>query len=265
MHGVNLSRLRFWCQFKVFPFRVNFLLFATTVGLAILFSLFSQPEVKICIALLLSLTLGMLFLPLIEFVSSIAGIIKWWHKLSEAKPIYSFGLMEEISNIASYMRLKIKDNHMIRVVNGWINAAVLQDGKIILGQPIVEEFDKEIREGILGHELGHRKGNHWIKRALLLLLATPLFCYLAILPFPWYVNYLLLFAAMGLIMPLISWPFEYQADTIAAKYVGKEKVIWGLMKLATSANMDINQDSYTHPSIARRIRRLQKSTFPLPY
>lgn len=63
---------------------------------------------------------------------------------------------------------------------------------------------------------------------------------------------------MELILPLISWPFEYQADAFAAKSIGAEKVISGLLKLASKAGMDMGLDSYSHPSIARRINRLRK-------
>ena len=129
---------------------------------------------------------------------------------------------------------------------------------MILGQSIVEEFEKNEREGVIGHELGHRKGYHWIMRIVLLVLISPFFYYFMQLPFPFYINYLILFAVMGLILPLISWPFEYQADALAAKSIGAEKVISGLVKLASKADMDMGLDSYSHPSIARRINRLHK-------
>ncbi len=62
-------------------------------------------------------------------------------------------------------------------------------------------------------------------------------------------------------MPLVSWPFEYKADAIAAQYVGKEQMVSALMKLADKNNIDMNRDSYTHPSISKRVARLNRLTF----
>lgn len=259
MRNVILQRLRGWCQIQGFPFRVNIMLYLGTVTLAILFPVFCGPMPKMLIGIALCLTVGMTFIPFVERIASIAGTVELWNRLNAAKPAYSCGLMEEIATITTRMRTKaIDDYERVKYVSGWVNAAVMADGSIVLGQSVVEEFGKEDREGILGHEFGHKKGHHQVKRALLFLLAAPLFVYLVQLPFPIFINWLIVFAAIGLVVPLVSWPFEYRADAIAAKYVGGQKVIDALLKLAASASIDINRDSYTHPSISRRIKRLQR-------
>lgn len=258
-----LQKLRNWCPIPEFPFRVNLILYLTTIVLTILFSVVCQPIPKIFIGVALSLAVGMIFIPVMAFVTSIPRMIELWSKLNEAKPVYSFGLMEEIASIATRMKTKVVDDYeSVKYVSEWVNAGVTPGGSIVLGQLIVEEFHKEDREGILGHELGHRKGHHHLKRPGLFVLAMiPLLCCLAQSGLPFFVNLLISFAAIGLVMPLVSWPFEYQADAIAAKCIGPEgpeRVINGLKKLAASAGIDINRDSYTHPSISRRIKKLQR-------
>jgi len=222
-----------------------------------------QPIPKIIIGVALSLAIGMIFIPVVALITSIPRVIALWSKLDEAKPVYSVGLMEEIASIATRMKMKVVDDYeSVKYVSEWVNAAVTPGGSIVLGQLIVEEFHKEDREAILGHELGHKKGHHHLKRTVLFMLAMiPLSCCLAQSGLPFFVNLLISFAAVGLIMPLVSWPFEYQADAIAAKCIGPEgpeRVINGLKKLAASAGIDINRDSYTHPSISRRVKKLQR-------
>jgi len=235
------------------------MLYFMAVALAIVFPTLRDPMPRMAAATALCFVIGMMFIPLMERIASIPETVKLLIKLESAKPAYSWGLMEEIASVAAKMGMKPMDDYeRVKYVSGWMNAAITADGTVVLGQAVVEEFKKEHREGIIGHELGHKKGHHNVKRAALFLLATPLFIYLAQSPFPFFVNVLMVFAAAGLIMPLVSWPFEYRADTVAAKCLGEQKVIDALMKIAGSAGVDITRDSYTHPSISRRIRRLQR-------
>lgn len=258
MDNIGLKKLKFWNQFKGFPFKTNMILYLVVVTLAIVFSFLSNSLLKLALVIPLAISTGMVTIPALEFISSFSETIKLMFKLEETKPIYSASISEEISSIASQMRFKGTSEFPLKVLSGWLNAGMTRNGSMILGQPIVEEFDKNERQGVIGHELGHRKGYHWIKRIVLLVLIFPLLYYFTQLPFPFYINYLILFAVMGLIMPFISWPFEYQADAFAAKSIGAEKVISGLVKLASKADMDMDLDSYSHPSIARRINRLYK-------
>lgn len=258
MKSIGLEKLKFWNQFKGFPFITNMILFLVVVTSALVFSVSSNNLLKLAFVIPLAISTGMVIIPAMDFMLSFSETIKLMFKLEETKPIYSASISEEISSIASQMRFKGTNEFPLKVLSGWLNAGMTGNGSMILGQPIVEEFDKNEREGVIGHELGHRKGYHWITRIVLLALVFPLLYYFTQLPFPFYINYLILFAVMGLIMPFISWPLEYQADAFAAKSIGAEKVISGLIKLASKADMDMDLDSYSHPSIARRINRLHK-------
>lgn len=255
------SRLKskYWNQIKGFPFRINLVIFSITVLLAILFPVFRQSKAGFYYAVALSFTLGMVCIPFMEYIASVPLSVKLREKIRDAKLIYSFGLVEEVSHIAQKMGLKLKNDYrQLKYINGWVNAGIMADGSIIVGSPVLDALTRDNREGIFGHELGHRKGRHHLKRSFLLFMTLPLFLYLFYLPFPIYINLLMIFAAARLITPLISWPFEYDADKIAAKHIGPENVIDGLVKLATLAHININADSFTHPSISKRIKRLQK-------
>jgi Zn-dependent protease with chaperone function len=255
----NRFKSKYWNQIKGFPFRINLVIFSITVLLAILFPVLRQSKASFYYAVALSFTLGMVCIAFVEYIASVPSNIKLWGKIKDAKLIYSFGLVEEISQITQKMGLRIKNDYrQLKYINDWFNAAIMTDGSIVVGSPVLDELTKEYREGIFGHELGHRKGKHHLKRFFLLLSTLPLFLYLIYLPFPIYINLLMLFAAARLITPLISWLFEYDADKIAAKCIGPENVINGLMKLATLAHIDINADTFTHPSISRRIKKLQE-------
>ena len=264
MRNTILQKIRNGCPIQGFPLRVNLILYLVTIILTILLPVFRQPIAILFIATALSLTTCMIFIPLMEHITSIPRMIRLWNRLDEAKPVYSAGLMEEISSITTRIKMEaIDDYERIKYISGWINAAVMLDGSIVLGQTVVEEFGKEHREGILGHELGHKKGHHQLKGPLLLFIMSiifviPLFFYLVRSPLPFLIDWLILYAAVGLVVPFVSWPLEYEADAIAGKYIGEETVINGLRKLATSASIDVNRDSYTHPSISRRIKRLQR-------
>jgi Zn-dependent protease with chaperone function len=65
---------------------------------------------------------------------------------------------------------------------------------------------------------------------------------------------LLSFAVFGLVISLISWHNEYEADAVAAEYVGKECMVYALEQVAQLLHR--RRDTYTHPSFKRRISRL---------
>ena len=180
--------------------------------------------------------------------------------ISGAGRTYSFALVEELFNLAKMMGVRLKGEDILKVAPQWVNAGATIDGKIILGQTVADEFDKETRKGILAHELAHLKAKHAMKSAAVLSLAFILvFFLISLLHLPGLVNLLLVFSAYGLILPTVSWRFEYEADAIAATFVGSNPVIKGLRKLAEAKHADVRRDTYSHPSISNRISKLQKT------
>lgn len=81
---------------------------------------------------------------------------------------------------------------------------------MVFGQTLVEEFDDGARQGVIGHELGHLKWRHLIIKATLLGMAIcAILFYFTQLPFPIYMDWLISFAAIGLVIPTVSWPLEF--------------------------------------------------------
>ena len=265
-HGTNKSidiktlRAMFWSQFQGFPFKANILIFSAVVlSTVLLISSLNQPILKILFALTLSLALGLVVIPFLESVISLPRKIKGFISVYGATKYYSNELKEEFSSLSNLMKVKTRNKDPIGVVAKWINAAAKLDKSIVLGQPIVEEFEKDERMGVLAHELAHCKGNHSVICAGLLMPFIVVLLYsLSILQLPWYIEVLIIFSFFGLAMPITSWPFEYKADAVAARYIGKEKMIAALNKLAEANSIDINQDSYSHPAISRRVAHLRK-------
>ena len=257
MKSISSQSAKLWNYFKGFPFKGNIFLFATVLFSAIVFTYSPTPILKIIVVIPLAISLSLVIIPILEFVTFFSKSLQETLKLDEAKKIHSSSLTEEMTTIASKMGIKKNKGHLVKVMRGWLNAAVRPNGNMILGQPIVEEFEKEEREGLIGHEFGHIKGHHLPIRIAILIIISPLFYLIINFPFPYFINYLILFSALGLILPLISWPLEFHADTISAKYVGTDKIIAGLLKLADKAGVNKKRDSYTHPSINRRINRLR--------
>jgi Zn-dependent protease with chaperone function len=209
----------------------------------------------------LAITSGFAVVPVAEFVTSFPRKLREMMMLRGVRRTYSFGLTEELLNLASRMGVRLKEESILEAPPEWVNAGATIDGKVILGQTIADEFDKEARKGILAHELAHLRATHPSRTAIVLLLTIiPVSLFITFLHLPSVVNLVVLFSAYGLIVPVVSWHCEYDADAIAATFVGIEPVIKGLRKIAEVKNADVRCDTYSHPSISRRISRLQMNT-----
>lgn len=63
---------------------------------------------------------------------------------------------------------------------------------------------------------------------------------------------------MWLIPALFQRRFEYQADSYAAKIVGKENYVGSLIKLDKLTKGAVEKGGMTHPSLKKRINRLNR-------
>ncbi len=246
-------------KFQGFAFSTNRWVFLSMLASAFLFAVTDILSLKIIFALSLAVTSGLLVVPLTECAVSFPKKLRELMTILGAGRTYSFALVEELSNLAKMMGIRLEGEDILKVAPQWINAGATIDGKIILGQIVADEFDRETRRGILAHELAHLKAKHSMKSvAVLLLTFIPVLFFISLLHLPGLVNLLLLFSAYGLILPEVSWHFEDEADAIAATFVGINPVIKGLRKLAEAKHIDVNRDTYSHPSISNRISKLQK-------
>jgi Zn-dependent protease with chaperone function len=246
-------------KFQGFAFSTNRWVFLATLASAFLFAVTDIISLKIIFGLALAVTSGLVMVPLTECVVSFPQKMREMTKISGARRTYSFVLMEELFSLSKIMGIHFKGENILKVAPQWLNAGATIDGRIVLGQAVAEEFDREARRGILAHELAHLKANHPLKSAgVLFLTSLPILFLISFLQLPSLVNLLLVFSTYGLILPAVSWHFEYEADTIAAKFVGSQSVIKGLGKLAEAKRTNIKRDTYSHPSTSNRIARLQK-------
>jgi len=247
-------------KFQGFASSTNRWVFLSMLTSAFLFAVTDILSLKIICGLALTVTSGLAVVPLTECIVSLPEKLREIMIISGAGRTYSCALVEELFNLAKMMGVRLKGEDILKVAPQWVNAGTTIDGKIILGQTVADEFDKETRKGILAHELAHLKAKHSMKNATLVFLTSiPVLVLIALLHLPGLVNLLLVFSAYGLLLPTVSWRFEYEADAIAATFVGSNPVIKGLRKLAEAKHADVRRDTYSHPSISNRISKLQKT------
>ena len=218
----NISvKSTFRLRFQGFAFGTNRWIYLSALCSALLFTVADHLLLKIILGLVLSITSGLVAVPLTECVLSFLKKIRELAKLYRARRIYSSGLMDEFLNLANTMGVHLRNQDIVRVAPCWVNAAYF-NGKIILGQTVVEEFDEESRRGVLAHELAHLKAYHPLKQLGILLLAfMPVVCLISLIQLPVIVNLLLVFAAYALVLPIASWHFEYEADCTKGRFVSQ--------------------------------------------
>ncbi len=127
-------------------------------------------------------------------------------------------------------------------------------GKIQLGYVFLQDLDDTALRGILGHELAHIKKKHSLKRVpfIILFAATPILTTIG--SSKGVILALLAFTISVLAFTVLLWFQEYEADAISARYVGNEEMAHSLDRVLAITRRPGN--SFTHPSIARRISRL---------
>jgi len=172
---------------------------------------------------------------------------------------------DEIVFLSNHIGVKIEK---IRIAEGLRNAYVI-GGAIVLGKKLLEELNLAEILAVIAHELAHKKGKHLLLRFLIMIpfvslamyswsrLYSPIFftksftqIVLTIM-----VNIgLLAFMLVTMIVP--NWILEFKADETAAKFVGKENMKSALLKLVNKENYE--EPSETHPSVAERVKRLDK-------
>ncbi len=247
-------------KFQGFAFGTNRWVFLSVLASASLFAATDVFSLKVIFGLTLAVTSGLSVVPLTECVVSFPEKLRETMMIFGAGRTYSFGLIEELSNLAKMMGVRLEGEDVLKVAPQWVNAGATINGKVILGQIVADEFDREARKGVLAHELAHLKAKHSMKIfTVLFLTSIPVLFLISALHLPSLVNLLLVFSAYGLILPTVSWHFEYEADAIAATFVGSNPVIEGLRKLAEEKHTDVRRDTYSHPSTSDRIARLQKT------
>lgn len=171
---------------------------------------------------------------------------------------------EEIADLSKRMGVSIKEVGIVKGCTAYVIGRTL-----VLGLELLRRLTFERRQAVVAHELGHIKGRHglWGFLVLSMIVAVPCYSwsnlYLPALfleaPFNLLLNAivnvaLLAFAMMAFIP--VSWHLETRADKAAAKFAGAANIKSAL--LAIAEDKDLEEPSETHPSIAERIRRIDK-------
>ena len=127
-------------------------------------------------------------------------------------------------------------------------------GRVRIGCIILYGLDNLALNGVLAHEFAHLKKRHFVKGLPFPLLFTVVLVYWIVSgPTP-IIPILLTFAIGALILSLVSWYHEYEADAVAAEYVGKKDMAYALEQVA--GIMHRPGDTLTHPSFGKRISHL---------
>ena len=124
---------------------------------------------------------------------------------------------------------------------------------VVVGKNFMRKLNSEQQLAVLAHECAHIKKKHHLKSMIFLTLS--LFFFLPLLELPIVMSAIALLAYIFVSSVPISWRNEFEADRIAAEFVGKETVISTLLAISTEKNRD--ETSESHPSITKRIKKLK--------
>ncbi len=253
-----MAKVSWTAPFRDFPLKVNRYIFAAAILSAILFAPLNHPYIRLVGMLAFSLAAGLMSVPMTAQLISLPKKISDIIRVFKAKRAEESLIVKEVHYVCGIMGVPYSYINAVKIVKDWINAGASADGSIVIGLPIIDNFRTDSRYAIIAHELAHRQENHTGRCFILTMM---IFYFVAFLISTFHysliVDILILFAIWGLAAPMVSWPFEYAADRMSARYVGKTKMISALEELANSTGANPYVDSYSHPSIARRIRVLQ--------
>ncbi len=168
---------------------------------------------------------------------------------------------ESLGRLAGRMDVVLDAKVPVELAPGWFGARVLVAGgrrrgnRIRIGGALGMCLSPEALEGVMAHELAHLKCMHWE-----LLLAGCSLAALAGIALGLMVD---VSVAMRLLLgggvlvlgtAIMSWLYEYEADSVAAQYVGYEAMALTLRELRDSGFR--TRAEFTHPSDRSRVRQL---------
>lgn len=178
--------------------------------------------------------------------------------------------MKLMAKLASEMNVRLHPAKSLEIVPElrgarsipwlWLGWRAHARGRVRIGCTILCGLDDIALKGVIAHELAHLKRRHFLRLLAfllpLLLLFPALLVYLCFWePLTAFVLTLLTVTIGILVYSLVSWRQEYEADAVAAEYVGPTDMAHALEQAARL--MYRPGDTLTHPSFRKRISRLQ--------
>jgi len=221
---------------------------------AYIFLLFPSMFIKLC-ALVGFAVSSAFFLPIMAsfFVSSFRQFALYGSRIKIPVPL-------EIAELAKKADVNVKELGIVKA-----NTAYVIGKSLVLGIGLLEKLSFYELQAVVAHELGHIKRRHTIIKCIL---PIP---FLVILMLSWLrfnppiffsesITRIILniagLAFLLLVMIPINWYIEFDADKFAANLVGKDHIRSALLKIVDKET--IEEPSETHPSIAERVRLIDK-------
>jgi Zn-dependent protease with chaperone function len=174
---------------------------------------------------------------------------------------------ESLLILADRMNVALDSAFPVEIDPSWCGARALpglrgsRGNRVRLGGALAGKLSPVALESVLAHELAHLKCRHWE----LLLLGTVLAALgglavgLAVDVATW-IRLLLGGGVLVLAAAALSWVAEYEADSVAARYVGRDKVAMMLEELKNNHFRRVPE--LTHPTDALRLHRLRRIRIP---
>lgn len=187
------------------------------------------------------------------FTNPIMAVLVFTFKYRKSREVED----EDFSWLVKLADVKLKKKKL-KLIEGLDNAfANRNSGTISYGDTLYNRQERSDRQFVIAHELGHQKGwgisiNTWI----LLGLAIVIVWMVTTLTNSSAIIMVTAISLFSMVMVLVRWDGEFYADDFACHILGPRAAINALRRLGPSSRLSIVSDS--HPSIARRIRRIEK-------
>jgi Zn-dependent protease with chaperone function len=166
-----------------------------------------------------------------------------------------------------------KLNYKIRVIdanviNAYATGILPFTKTILIGKPLVNSLSEIELKSIIFHEIGHLHKKHLSKLYFVSILVVVFSYFIFVLRSKFqFGNELLNIASIGLVgamMGLLIWiipgriqyQFEYEADLFSCKKNGRRNLIDALEKLDTLSNGEVSKGGISHPTLSKRIQKL---------
>ncbi len=174
-------------------------------------------------------------------------------------------IMSLMAKLANEMNVKLHPTRSLDIVPDLIGACSVPwpvfsgrrvhfRGRVRIGCTLLYGLDDLALRGIIAHELAHLKKSHSIKVLLSFLLFVPVLSFWIVSDSTPIIPILLTFNIWALVLSLISWHHEYEADAEAAEHVGEKDMAYALEQVAGLIYRP--GDTLAHPSFKKRISRL---------
>lgn len=250
--SLTISLVLFWAQILVLSLMV---VFGATYAIGLFLDIPSAVAFVYPVALQLVLVFRIMVYLGIGFVI----VLGYYRRLTRRKKQVDQGLKDRVLILVSQtqQRMKIKKPARILIVATSTSAANAGRNRILVGERLIQQMDDQELVGIIGHELAHGIQHHVLVKALLFPAVLFIGLILYLVAGSTSSGTILVWSAFaGIIFAEIplSWKMEYSADHRSAELLGKTPMVRALAHLRET---HYEGPSFTHPSLASRIKRLE--------